>query len=191
MNHDMQCAKRFKWMGAGLAALALALAAPLATAGPEEDNLQAEQEFARGDLVASMALWRKAAEQGYAPAQIWLGDILDKSEEDEEAVSWYRKAAAQGSAGGEYGLGVMYSKGEGVEKDLAQAYAYIFKAAEKNYLQAMVAMMEAYRHGGLGLAVDPVQADAWEAKVIVLAPGYKKVPPPPAGKGKTKKGEKK
>ena len=157
-------------------AVVLGLVAPLAIAGPEQDNEQAIKEFDRGDLVASMALWRKAANAGYAPAQVWLGDILDKSEEDQEAVEWYRKAAAQGSPAGEYGLGQMYAKGEGVKKDDAEARTHILRAAEKNYLPAMMTMMGAYRVGSLGIAVDSAQADAWESKLVELSPTYKKAP---------------
>jgi TPR repeat protein len=143
-----------------------------AVAGPEQDNEQAETEFARGDLMASMALWRKAALEGYAPAQARMGDILDKSEEDKEAVEWYRKAAAQGNAAGEFGLGQMYLKGEGVEKDVEMAHTYIRLAAEKNQLLAVVMMMNAYRTGALGLTPDSDKADQWEAKVAELSPGY-------------------
>lgn len=143
-----------------------------AAAGPEQDNELAEKEFARGDLMVSMELWRKAALVGYAPAQARLGDILDKSEEDKEAVDWYRKAAAQGNAAGEFGLGQMYLKGEGVEKDVEKARTYIRLAAEKNELLAVVMMMNAYRTGAMGLAPDNSKADEWEAKVVKLSPSY-------------------
>jgi uncharacterized protein len=151
-----------------LCAVALCAIGRLAIAGPEQDTEQAEKEFARGDLVASMSLWRKAAEQGYAPAQVRLAAILDKAEQDAEAVEWYRKAAAQGSAAGEYGLGSMYFSGEGVKKDLEQARSYILRAAEKSYLPAIKAMMDAYKVGGLGLAADPVQAQIWKDKFDAL-----------------------
>lgn len=154
------------WIGA----LLLSLAAPLAYAGAEQDAEQAEKAFARGDLKLSMSLWRKASNAGHAPAQVWLGDILDKAEEDVEAATWYRKAAEQGSAAGEYGLGQMYAKGEGVKKDFAQARTYISRAAEKNYLLAVVAMMEMYKSGSLGESRDPVLAAQWEAKVKQLSP---------------------
>lgn len=156
----------------GMGALVWGLIMPCAVAGPEQDTELAEKEFARGDLVASLALWTRAGQQGYAPAQVRLGDILDKSEEDVAAVDWYRKAAAQGNAAGEYGLGQMYAKGEGVAKDFEQALSYNLRATEKNYFAAVALMMEAYRTGGLGLARDSAQAAAWEAKASALSPGY-------------------
>jgi hypothetical protein len=160
------------WLKSGL--LSMALVGPLAVAGPQEDTELAVKEFNRGDLVASMALWRKAAGEGYAPAQVWLGEILDKAEEDAEAVTWYRKAAEQGSAAGELGLGIMHAKGEGVPIDLAKAHSHVLKAAQQNHVPAMVVMMGAYQNGGLGLAADPVQAAAWEAKLVEQDPSYKK-----------------
>lgn len=156
---------RGKWLALGAVALSLTMTARIAIAGAEDDTVQAESEFAKGNLVAALALWRKAADQGYAPAQARLGEMYDKAEDDKEAVEWYRKSAAQGSAAGEYGLGVMYAKGEGVEKDPEQAFSYISRAAEKEYLLAMILMRELYRAGELGIAVDPVKAAEWEAKV--------------------------
>lgn len=189
MNNEKQRATYMRWLGSGV--VMLGLIAPLAVAGPEEDFKLAVKQFEEGDLISSMALWRKGAEAGYAPAQVWLGEILDKAEEDEEAVSWYRKAAAAGSVAGEYGLGTMYAKGEGVPKDLAKAQAMILKAAEKGHVPAVAAMMVAYRSGGLGLAADPAQADAWEEKLVALDPSYKKNLPVTVVTDKARKAENK
>lgn len=172
------------WLGA----LSFCLAAP-AMAGPAEDTAQAEKEFAKGNLVVAMDLWKKAAEQGHAPAQVWLGDIFDKSEDDELAVSWYRKAAAQGEAGGEFGLGQMYAKGEGVKKDFEQARMYIERAAEKNYLNAAVLMRDIYKNGSIGVAADPAQSEKWAARVKeILGKDHPSLavttPPEPTGKKK-------
>lgn len=170
----------------GVVSIACCLGMSLSFAGPEEDNALAEKEFARGDLVVSMSLWRKSAEAGYAPSQVWLGDILDKAEEDVEAAEWYKKASDQGNAGGEYGLGQMYLKGEGVKQDLALGHQYIERAANKNHVEAVKAMMAAYRQGGMGLSADQVQADVWEEKLIAILPGYTK--PVPKSNGKAPKG---
>lgn len=153
---------------ASLVAALLSLAAPFAHAGAAEDAEQAEQEFARGNLVVSMSLWRKAANAGYAPAQARLGDILDKAEEDTEAVNWYRKASDQGNAAGDFGLGQMYAKGEGVKRDEEQARKYIARAAEKGYLPAVMAMAEMYKSGTLGTPVDLAQSASWRARADEL-----------------------
>lgn len=162
MGNDAKAGQARKWMRYG--AVLLSLAAAAAFAGPQEDTEQAEKEFARGNLVLSLSLWKKAADQGYAPAQARLGDMLDKSEDDEQAVEWYRKAAAQGNAAGEFGLGQMYAKGEGVQRDIAQARAYTLRAAEKNHLPAVLLMRELSKNGGLGVPVDLAQSAAWDAR---------------------------
>lgn len=184
MKNQTMLGTGLKCLGAG--AVLWGLFTPWAVAGPEQDTELAEKEFARGDLVVSMALWTKAAQQGYAPAQARLGDILDKSEEDALAVDWYRKAAEQGNAVGEYGLGQMYAKGEGVKKDFEQARSHILLAAEKGYPPAMSLIMNAYQNGSLGLAVDKSQADAWKAKLGALPP----VNPPVKVNSKAIKGAK-
>lgn len=172
------------------AAGAMAAALP-AMAGLAEDTAQAEKEFARGNLVVAMEMWKKAAEQGHAPAQVWLGDIYDKSEDDALAVEWYRKAAAQGDSGGEFGLGQMYAKGEGVKKDLGMALDYIRKAAEKNHLDAAILMRDVYKKGGYGVTADAAQSEQWDARVKeILGPDHPSLvvaPPPPKPTGKKKR----
>lgn len=151
-----------------LCALAALMVVPMAWAGPAQDAEQAESEFARGNLIVALSLWRKAAEQGDAKAQARLGDILDKAEEDAEAVTWYRKAADQGNADGDFGLGQMYAKGEGVKRDPEQARLYVRRAAEKDHVSAIMQMRESYRLGNLGLPVDPEQSAAWDKKLKSL-----------------------
>lgn len=171
MKHQTKLGTGLKYVGVGT--LLWGLFTPWAVAGPEQDTELAEMEFARGNMIVSLALWTKAAQLGYAPAQARLGDMLDKSEEDAIAVDWYRKAADQGNAAGDYGLGQMYAKGEGVKKDIELARSHTLRAAEKGHREAVRMMKDAYRSGGLGLAVDKAQADVWEAKFIALAPPVK------------------
>ena len=173
MKNITKRGKAMKWLGLG--GVLLGLVAPFAAAGPEQDTELAEKAFGLGDLVVSGALWTKAANEGYAPAQVRLADVMDKAEDDVGAVEWYRKAAAQGNAGGEYGLGLMYAKGEGIKKDQAEALSHFLRAAEKSYQPAMAVMMSAYTHGDMGVAADKAQADAWKAKLAAL-PKEKKAP---------------
>lgn len=158
----------------------------LAFAGPEEDYVRAKMEMGRGDLMASLTFWRMAAQAGHAAAQAGLGDILDKAEEDVEAVEWYQKAADQGNADGEFGLGQMYLKGEGVKQDVSLGRQYVERAANKNHVEAVKSMMASYQQGGMGLSIDPLQADVWETKLIAILPGYTK--PVAKSDGKAPKG---
>jgi hypothetical protein len=47
-----------------------------------------------------------------------------------EAVKWYRKAAEQGHAEAQYNLGCGYANGQGVGKDIVEAYAWFSMAAK-------------------------------------------------------------
>ena len=71
---------------------------------------------------------RKAADQGFARAQCYLGIMYDKGNgmpaNNAEAVKWYRKAAEQGDIDAQFNLGSMYANGEGVPENDVQAYAW-------------------------------------------------------------------
>jgi hypothetical protein len=118
-----------------------------------------------------MAALRRAADAGHPAAQVLLGDILDQAEFDEEALAWYRKAAEQGDAAGEYSVGGMYFVGEGVKKDLNQAYFWFLRAADKKHGPATIALANAYiraEQGELPAAPDKTQAAEWLRKAAEL-----------------------
>ncbi len=66
--------------------------------------------------------WRRAAEQGDAPAQYKLGVIYAHGhgviQDYAEALKWYRLAAEQGNNFAQYNLAGAYYKGEGVVRSL-------------------------------------------------------------------------
>lgn len=151
-------------------------------AGPAEDTQKGMDAFLSGDTVGAMRLYRKAAEQGYAPAQEKLAHILDQSEFNEEALEWFRKAAEQNNAEGQYGLGMMYLAGDGVEKDTEQALQLIQTAAEQGLLRAMMSMFHISKNGEHGHPVDLKLAVSWLEKIAAsdnqwaiekLAKGYR------------------
>lgn len=135
-----------------------------AWAGPKEDTERAEASFRSGDLIGAMTLLRKAADQGHAPAQARLADLLDAAEQDAEAVALYRKAAEQGEPAGEYGLGRMFANGDGLARDPTQALLWFRKAADRDHAPAIEALARAHRSGDLGLARDLQEAARLEAR---------------------------
>lgn len=76
---------------------------------------------------------RKAAEQGFAPAQHYLavsystGDGLPQ--DNKQAIAWYQKAAEQGQSWSQMGLGLMYANGQGVPQNDINAYVWFSLAA--------------------------------------------------------------
>ncbi len=68
----------------------------------------------------------KAASQGNLMAQHNLAVMYDEGvdipEDNAEVIKWYRKAAKQGHPRAQLNLGVLYWRGEGVSKNLKQAW---------------------------------------------------------------------
>ena len=99
---------------------------------------QEKSELLSQDEVATW--FRKAAEQGYAEAQYWLGlcyYLGDGVTQDyNQAVTWYRKAAEQGYANAQESLGVCYYFGWGVMQNESEALYWYRKAAEQDHAYA-------------------------------------------------------
>ncbi len=132
--------------------MALSCWATVALAGPQEDYDAGVKAQSDRDMVGAMQMFRRAADAGHAMAQAQLANILDKSEFNLEAVSYYRKSADQGNADGQLGLGTMYAVGEGVKQDLAEARKWVTLAAEQGHKKAINMLAGNYLSGGLGLA---------------------------------------
>ena len=129
---------------------------------------RAEKAFDQSDIVGAMSYYRKAAEAGYAPAQSRLAYLLDKSEENEEAVKWYKQAAAQGYAEAEHGLAGMYVSADGIPQDNEEALRLFRSSASKGYPPALHVMASAYEKGELGLRIDYESAREWLEKGMQL-----------------------
>ena len=79
---------------------------------------------------------RKAAEQGYPPAQYNLGSLIERGigfwgsmqEHDAEGAKWHRKAAEQGYPPAQTRLGDLYKSGQGVPQDDVEAAKWYRKA---------------------------------------------------------------
>ena len=80
------------------------------------------------------------ADQGYADAQFYLGNVYLNGEGLQEnvveAVKWYRKAADQGYVKAQFNLAQAYFIGKGVPKNGAEAVKWYGKAAEQGDSQA-------------------------------------------------------
>ena len=76
-----------------------------------------------------MKWFRKAAEQGNAPAQTILGMMYEDgrgiTQDYTEAARWYRKATDQGWPTGQGILGALYTFGTGVPKNDVLAHMWL------------------------------------------------------------------
>src|SRR5437588_11363075 len=68
--------------------------------------------------------YRKAAEQGHAEAQTYLGETLrdgvGAQKSWKKAAIWFRRAAEQGDADAQVSLGYALFRGKGVKRDRAE-----------------------------------------------------------------------
>ena len=111
------------------------------------------------------AKWfRKAAEQGGASAQYFLGRACwsgDGVPQDQaEAMKWFRLAAAQDLPEAQVRLGLAYERGLGSPKDTVEAARWYRMAAERGNADAQCALGWMYCDGR-GVAKDEIEALAW------------------------------
>ena len=115
-----------------------------------------------GGAATALPLLRKAAEAGYAPAQMALGTCyrLGEGVEKDEAESarLVGLAAEQGLPMAMNGMGVNYITGCGVEQDEAKAAEWYRKAAEAGYVRAKVNLAAMLRKGRAGVPKDEAAA---------------------------------
>lgn len=121
--------------------------------GSEKVRADAEQFF------------KKAADLGYAEAQVNLGELFDeytghKNESAKDfarAQQWYQKAADQGHGRAQYRLGLIHLDGKGVPKNPAEALK-LFQQALRNgtddFLKGLLNDLGYMSEKGLGVKAD-------------------------------------
>ncbi len=142
------------------------------TAAPTAAEIQAwarkGNELDKEENYTEAIVWyRKAADQGYANAQLNLGIMYTNgqgvAQDYAQAVTWYRKAADQGNAKAQINLGNMYKNGKGVTQDYIQAEAWYTKAADQGNAKAQFYLGEIYSYGQ-GVPEDFAKAVVWYRK---------------------------
>lgn len=123
----------------------------------------------------ALHLIRRAAEQGYTPAERNLGHGYYRGKilppDDGEAVKWFRKAAEKGYALAQYDLGKMYERGHGVPLNNAEAVKWYRRAAEQMLTLGQYSLAYMYQAGS-GVPKDRVQALMWFSIAAALGDTY-------------------
>jgi len=115
-------------------------------------NKEVTQEVAQ-DYAESVKWYTKAAEQGHARAQAWLGVMYNLgfgvNRDYKAAAKWYRKAADQGNVLGQLSIARLYSQGKGVAKNLKEAEKWYLRSAsyDGDYTYAKKMIKEMYAEG--------------------------------------------
>jgi TPR repeat protein len=119
------------------------------------------------DYSKAVEYYRKAAEQGYVPAQYSLAVIYDtgngQPQDFTEAVMWYSKAAEQGIVDAQYRAAVMYEGGIGVAHNMNAAAHWYEKAAEQGIVDAQYKIARCYESGN-GVSSNYGAAAEWYLK---------------------------
>ena len=147
----MSFKKYSPWFATVLVAMSFGFQANPAAAGVPEDFAEGNRHNLRGDVVAALPFFRRAADAGHAGAQAAMGDLMRQSDFMEEAIVYFRKSAAQGHADGQFGLAAMLLMGDGEAQNTAEARQYYLLAANQGHVLAIDEMAFSYLTGGLGI----------------------------------------
>ncbi|HIJ85777.1 MAG: hypothetical protein HW380_912 [Magnetococcales bacterium] len=90
------------------------------------------------DFLLSVNLFRRAAEGGYVPAMVKLAEVLDRAEENSQALEWYEKAVKADNPQGFLGLGVLLIGGDVGTDRVKEGLEWIRKAVDRRLAEAMV-----------------------------------------------------
>jgi TPR repeat protein len=146
---------------------ALRIFRQLADQGNPEAQWQIGMRYEKGqgvtkDQVAAREWYLKAAVQGYATAQSFLGYQYERGRLYAEAIEWYRKATELGDQEAPYNLGEMYEEGRGVKQDYEEALKWFYKSADHGFPEAFVKISQ-WHESGKHLKQNYVQAYVWLA----------------------------
>ena len=110
----------------------------------------------------AQALLLRAAEQGYAPAQIALARLSLKQKDTDTAQDWLREAADQGVAEAEFELGQLEAEAASRQSWLQKAYAHGYRPAgvELGKIYAQTGQAGADQEAALALAAEAGEVEA-------------------------------
>ena len=114
------------------AGLLLSLALLHAPATARADMQAGWRAYTAGDYDKAIGEWQPLAEAGDYQAAYALGMAYQIKGEPAQAVPWYEQAAKAGLTEAQILLGTMYAQGSDVPRDLVRAYAWLYRAAERN-----------------------------------------------------------
>ena len=141
--------------------------ATLAKAGDVAAQTNIGEMFLRGEGVdrdreVAIYWFRKAAGHDFAEAEYRLGRA-NLGEDDKEAAYWFKKAAKQGEVKSLNNLATLYEQGQGVPKNMAEAFPLRQRAAARGDMvsEAMLGQMYA---DGRGVARNDGEAVKWFRK---------------------------
>ncbi len=89
------------------------------------------------DASTAAKWYLAAAKQGHSRAQYKYARLIYQTQDYPAAAEWFRKAAEQGLIEAQVWTGGLYSTGQGVSKDMTEAYKWYLIAARMGHPDAM------------------------------------------------------
>ena len=136
----------------------------LITHGKDASFTEARAAYDRGDYAQALKIIRPLAEQGYAEAQNFIGNMYHNgrgvTQNYQEALKWYRLAAAQGFAKAQNDIGLSYYNGRGVTQNYQEALKWFRLAANQGDIEAQFNLGVVYQYGH-GVTKDNQEALKW------------------------------
>ena len=126
-----------------------------------------ELPLGMGDFVYAEAAkcYRRAADQGDADAQFYLGVAYSKGRglprDDVQSLQWFRRAAELGNPDAQFNVALYYGKGVGTPIDNPEAVRWLRKAAEQGIINAQFMLGECFSNGEMGVPQDLAEALKW------------------------------
>lgn len=119
------------------------------------------------DSLRARLLFERAAADGYAPAQNYLGFLLYKEERPDSALSWFMRAADQGDMTAYTNIGWMLLNGEGAVRDFDKALYWLREGVRRDSPAAAAMLADMYRTAA-GVDADTIQARALYDRALEL-----------------------
>lgn len=135
----------------------------------EADAGNADAQFYIGQLFGAVNYHTKAAAQGHALAQFFLGNAYEEGriglgQDIGKAKELYKKSADQGISEAQYYLSLIVFKEAKEDVDYKVSAELVRKAAEQGHLRAQVRLAALLHEGGKGVEQDKKLAFEWFRK---------------------------
>ena len=107
--------------------------------------------FNNGEYVKALRIFRSLAEDGYAPAESYMGRCyhagfgVDKNKD--ESMQWWYRAAEQNDPYGQFGIGICFESGMTLDKSETPAVQMCRKAADQGLADAQFVLGMCYFEG--------------------------------------------
>lgn len=127
---------------------------------------QATEQLDGSEGARGLETLKRAAELGYAPAQLHLAGLYQTGDhgvtaDATESRLWTRRAAEGGDARGMHAYGMYLFDGVGGARNRPEALDWLKKAANAGLIDSQYNVAHIYETGDEGVAKNPVQALKW------------------------------